>query len=85
MTLNKIVHQTIGTKVTKRAVETKLPIGTFGFSEYSQIFESTSSSSVPKVRENYLFLICLFVCFFVCWFVYLPFFYRLLVTSSLHA
>ena len=54
ITLNLIKYQTIGTKVTKRAVETKLPVGTFGFSEYSQIFESTSSS-VPKVRENIQF------------------------------
>ena len=31
-------------------METKLPTENFGFSEYSQIFESSSSSAVPQVR-----------------------------------
>ena len=46
-------HQLIGTKVTKRAVENDLPEGSFGYSEYSQVFESETASSVPKVKNSF--------------------------------
>ena len=51
-------HQVIGTKVTKRAVENDLPQGSFGYSEYSQVFESETTSSVPKV-QGFLFELAL--------------------------
>ena len=68
--------QVIGTKVTKRAVEKDLPEGSFGFSEYSQVFESETASSVPKVQKKIHFFVFQFSFFsFICSFTFFFFYF----------
>jgi hypothetical protein len=52
LTVTTSDNKVIGYKVTKRAVEDKLGTGSFGLSEYSQIFQTSDNNPVPKVGRT---------------------------------